>query len=169
MKGGKMANLRDEVKELRELLKPVEEVKKVKPFKLPRRARVSRSQAKKNWVGVLKLNENRSIEPSKAQIEEQTIMLDGIPRLASSEYIFHIGKHPVIIQPSWSVTPFSPTNSFEESLNNGSNAKGYKLLMNKMKLATVENKKQLGGWWKWILGIGLLGLIAYAFLSGGVK
>ena len=57
---------------------------------------------------------------------------------------------------------------FKKSMEDGSNIKGYQLLMNRMKLDTVGKLKgQVGGLLKWIIGLGLGGIILYAILTGG--
>ena len=107
----------------------------------------------------------------KQQIVEQTTMIDDVPRLATPDYVLNwkVGfrNYPIIIQPSWSVEPFSPKVNFTNSLENGSNIAGYRLLMNRMKLSNVEKPKMAAGMLKWIIGIGLAGIIAYAFFTGG--
>jgi len=170
--------INENLEEIKELLKD-EKKEKEKKWKLPWKAKTSKSKAKKGYIGVLKLNENRTITPSKERIEEQTIIVDGVPRLSTAEYVWYLGKHPVILLPSWSVKPISPnekveTNEplnpselYQNSMNDGSNIKGYKLLMNKMKLSTIDAKKQMGGILKWIIGLVLAGIIVYAIMTGG--
>jgi hypothetical protein len=144
-----------------------EKKKKEKKFRLPFGRKVSKSQAKKNYILIIKINENGNIDFIKKQIDEQTIMEDGVPRLAGSQYIMYYKKMPVIILPSWSVKPFSPIEQYEKSLDDGSNKKGYKILMNKMQKEQTFGNKQISGIIKWIFGLGILGIIAYAFLTGG--
>jgi hypothetical protein len=145
---------------------------KPKKFKLPFKAKVSNGKAKKGYVGVLKINENGVITPSKEPIEEQTIMVDGVPRLANPDYVlkWKVGTKtlPIMILPSWSVKPFSPSEDFKRSLSDGSNTAGYKLLLNRMKLSTVEDKKKTLGKLGWIFGAIVIGIIGYALISGGL-
>ena len=155
--------------ELKEIKAELKEKKEVKEFRLPWKAKVGKAKAKKNWVGILKINENGNINASKQQIIEQTIVIDDVPRLATANYVLRWKKYPVIIMPSWSTEPFSPVANKEKSLEDGSNIAGYRLLMNRMKL-NVDVKKGLGGnWWKWLLGIGLAAIIGYALITGGGK
>jgi len=72
--------------------------------------------------------------------------------------------NPLIILPNWSVEPFSPMEHYNQSMIDGKNTKGYKILMAKM-LSEQTNKKQMGSLIKWILGAGLIGIIVYAFLG----
>lgn len=161
-------SLKDEIKELTEVIKESQAKKeKKKEFKIPFFKRVRPSQAKKNYITVIKINENGHVEFLKKQIEEQTIMVDGIPRLANGRYIMHHKKNPIMILPTWSVEPLDPAKHYEQSLLNGSNSKGYKLLMSKMKSSSIESKKIAGGMLKWIIGLGLALIIGYAFITGG--
>lgn len=141
--------------------------KKDKKFRLPLKGKVNPRNASKGYVTIIKVNENGFIDITKVQIEDQTTMIDGIPRLATPDYVLHWKKNPIIIQPSWSVKPFSPSEQSEKAMNDGSNTKGYKLLMSRMKTELTAKKLQMGGWIKWIIGAALLGVIAYAFLTGG--
>jgi hypothetical protein len=164
-----MGELDVKLDRIESLLAKKEEPKK---FKLPFKARVSNSQAKKGYVGVIRINENGVISPSKEPIVEQTIMVDGVPRLASPDYVlkWKVGTKtfPVVILPSWSVKPFSPSEDFERSMKDGSNTKGYKLILNRMKLSLVEASKKGLGKLGWIFGAVVLIIIGYALISGGL-
>jgi hypothetical protein len=153
-----------DIEEIKAILKPLEEAK-TKKFKLPKK--VNKGQAKKNWITIMKVNENNHVNFSKQQIDEQTIMVDGVPRLAMNQYIMFYKGKPLIILPSWSVEPFSPVKEFQKSLEDGSNTKGYKILMAKMLKETVNPKKPMSNIIKWIIGLVLAGIIGYALISGG--
>jgi hypothetical protein len=144
-----------------------EEIKKEKKFRLPFGKKVGKGQAKKNYVTVMKINENGNVEFKKIQIKDQTIMEDGVPRLATPDYVLRFKKNPMIILPSWSVEPFSPKQNFDNSLENGSNTKGYKILMAKMLSEALNAKKPMGNLLKILIGVGLAAVIGYAFMSGG--
>jgi len=170
--------LQEDIKEMKEIIKSSEESKKEKKWRYPFGKKVGKSQKKKNYVTLIKINENGQLDFKKVQIDDQTFMEEGIPRLASAGYVLHHKKNPVIILPSWSVEPiapesekilktFDPAQNYEESLKNGSNVVGYRLLMNRMKNEQVSAKKQMGGILKWIIGLALAGIIVYAILTGG--
>jgi len=160
--------IQDDLQELKKMIKESEQKKEEKKFKFPFGKKVGKRQAKKNFITVIKINENSNIDFKKVQIDEQTIMEGGIPRLAASKYVMHWKGKPVIILPSWSVEPFSPKDNYEQSLVNGSNAKGYAILMNKMIKETADGKKKVnGGMVGWIVGGILLLVIGYALMTGG--
>lgn len=161
--------LREDIEELKRMANKGEDVKpeKEKKFKYPFGKKIGKGQKKKNYITVLKINENMQCEFLKRQIDDQTFTEDGIPRLAAAGYVLQDRGNPFVILPSWSVEPFSPLTHYNESLINGNNTAGYKLLMAKMQRGLVENKKQMGGILKWILGLGLVALIVYAFISSG--
>jgi len=172
----------EDINQIKEMLKQpeVEEKHWWRGKKKVKLKKVSKGQAKKNWVYVWTINENGHLNPSKKQIDEQTIMVDGIPRLATNQYIMFYKNRPLIILPSWSVeplpvnikdradfTPFNPKENLEESLINGTNTKGLKILLAKMLKETVNPKKPMSNVIKWIIGLALAGIVGYAFISGG--
>lgn len=157
--------LAEDIKELKELVEKKD--KKEKKFKFPFSSRVNYPKAKKNWITVMNINENGQVNFTRKKIDEQTIMEEGIPRLASSQYVMYYKKNPLIVLPSWSVEPFSPAERYQKSLRDGSNAAGYKILLNKMLNETTSTKKPMGNALKWIIGLGLAAIIGYAFISGG--
>jgi len=164
-------NLKERIEEIESIFSSMnaeEKKKKEKKFKLPFGKKVSTGQKKKNFVTVVKINENSHLDIKKIQIDDQTILEDGIPRLATAQYVFYFKKNPWIFLPSWSVEPLSAKTMFEKSQEDGSNTKGYKILMDKMQKEQLKNKKQMSGMIKWIAGLIILGIIGYAFISGGV-
>jgi len=95
-------------------------------------------------------------------------MDDEVPRLAAAGYVMYYKKNPMMILPSWSVEPFSPLEHYKQSLISGTNSVGYSLLMAKMKKELVGAKTPMGGWLKWIIILGLIGIVVYAiFFTGG--
>ncbi len=147
-----------------------EEEKKLKKkkFNIPFWKRVGTAKKKQNYVTVMKLNENGQVKFDVKRIENQTIMEDKIPRLATSQYVMYYRKNPIIILPSWSVKPFSPSENLEKSLEDGSNVKGFAILLEKMQKEQLGSKKPIGGMLKVGLGLALAAIIGYAFISGGI-
>ena len=137
---------------------------KPKEFKLPFKARVSKIKNKKNWVTVIKINENRNLEFIKEKIDNQTVIVDKIPRLATGEYIFNYKNKPIMILPSWSVNPLTASELYNSSLKDGSNIVGYSILLAAMKSGEISKKKKMS------LGIGIgviviIGIIGYSFFQ----
>jgi len=157
----------EEIKELKELIQEKEEKKKERKFRIPFGKKIGKIKARNNYVTLLKINENGQLNFKKVQIDEQTFMEEGIPRLAAAGYVTYWKKNPFVILPSWSVEPFSPLEHYQKSLISGTNSAGYRLLMNRMKNEQISAKKQMGGLLKWIIGFAVIAIIAYAILSGG--
>jgi len=160
--------IREDMDAMKETIKKLEEQKEAKKkFKIPFFKRVNTAKAKQNYVTLIKINENSHLSFKTVQIEDQTLIEDGVPRLAGAGYVLYYKKNPVILLPNWSVEPISTKEHYERSLSDGSNTVGYKLLLAKMKSSAIENKVKMGGMIKWILGIGLLAIIGFAFMTGG--
>lgn len=157
--------LKDKIDSINEKLDEVLKGKtKIKQFKLPARGKVSKSKVKNNWITICKVNENRGVNFTRQKIENQTVVIDDVPRLATGEDILSYKGKPMIILPSWSVKPFSPSEHFKKSLEDGSNTKGYALLLARMKAGAIEMKKKMNLW----LIIGLLvlaGIVLYVVLK----
>lgn len=143
--------------------------KKPKEFKIPRAGKVGNLKAKNNWITIMKLNENGSVRFEKDQIQQQTVIVDGVPRIATGKHIFHYKRNPLMILPSCSVEPLKmediqPLTSeglTEMSLNNNTNVKGFKLLLERAKLGEIKKKKSFGSIGLIIGGLVALGIIGY--------
>lgn len=155
-----------------EIAKAFEEMEekntKKKKFRIPFGKKVNTGQKKKNYITLIKINENFQFSFNKIQIKDQTIMVNKIPRLATSQYILYYKKNPFIILPSWSVEPFSPAKHLEKSLEDGSNVKGFAILLEKMQKEQLGVKKPISGFIKVGLGLAVAALIGYALISGGI-
>lgn len=157
-----------QIEEIKDLMIKEAGGSKEKKFRFPFGKKVGRSQKKKNYVTVLLINENGVYDFKKYQINEQTVMHETIPRLATTGHVmFNKKGNPLVILPNWSVEPFSPKQHFTNSLDNGSNKKGYAILMSKMKSEIVSGKKKIGNVAKWAIGLVLAAIIGYALLTGG--
>lgn len=160
--------IQEDLQEIKKLMTDQKEGIKEKKFRFPFGKKVGRSQKKKNYVTILLLNENGVYDFKKYQITEQTVMHDLIPRLATAGHVmFNKKGNPMIILPNWSVEPFSPKSHFDKSLEDGSNKKGFQILMNKMKSEQISAKKTIGNLFKWLIGAAVVAVIGYALLTGG--
>lgn len=143
--------------------------KKPKEFKIPISGRVGNIKAKKNWVTIMKLNENGSVRFEKDQIQEQTVIVDGVPRIATGKHVFHYKRNPLMILPSCSVEPLKlkdikPLTSeqlTQKSMEDGTNIKGFKLLLERAKIGEIKKKKSFGSIGMIIGGLIALGVIGY--------
>ena len=141
-----------------------EEKKNTKKFKLPSKGKLSKDKIKNNWVTVVKINENKGVDFTRQKIEDETIMIDNVPRLATGESVLNYKGKPLMIVPSWRVEPFSPTKDFKESLLDGSNTKGYALLLARMKKGILEPVKKKIPIGIIIVVLAVIGIIAYVVL-----
>lgn len=160
-------NLKDKIDKLSEKMDEVieKDKKKSKGFKLPSKAKLSKTKVKKNWVTIVKINENKAVDFSREPIEDETVMIDGVPRLATGEAVLNYKGKPLMIVPSWRVTPFSPTQDFKESLEDGSNTKGYALLLARMKKGILEPVKKKIPIGIILVVVAIIGIIAYVVLK----
>jgi len=144
-----------------------------KSFRLPWSGKVGGGKAKKGFVAVLKINDNGFATFEKHKVEEQTIVIDGVPRLATADYVLKIKKgfktYPLIIQPSCSFKPYNPKEVLEESIKEKTNIIGKKLMLNRMKLSAVDSlKKSIPPIVLWIIGAIVIGGGVYLLFTGKI-
>lgn len=165
--------LTEEIQELKSLMTTVADEKKPKDkkpreFRLPGRARISKARSKKNYVTVEIIKENGDVSFTREQIQDQTIMIDGTPRIATADVIHQYKGKPIMILPSWSVKPFSRVDSYQDTERQLLNIKGYKVLMNRIKSEAILSKKSISWWWI-IGGLVVIGVVIYFFMQSGGK
>ena len=135
--------LRDILSEINEKLdEGVLKKKKEKKFWMPLGARVGKSKVKHNWITICKINENRGVTFEKQQISEQTILIDGAPRVITADDVLIYKNKPFVILPNWSTKPFSPTENYEETAKKNYASQGYRLLLNRMQGEVLKAKRK---------------------------
>ena len=163
-------NLKDEIRRLKEKIDGEENIKekKGKKFKIPYKGRLNKKNLKDNYVTVLYLKNNHTGEFIKVKIDESATMINGIPRIATTDEIIYIdGKTPLIIQPEWSVKPISISDNYEEAVKKELTSEGFSVLLNKMKKEAIQTKKKMSGWIIIVI-IAVIGIAGF-FLLGGNK
>ncbi len=138
-----------------------------KGWKLPWKARVSNANARKNYTTICVIKDNLQVDFIKQEISDGTITIDGLPRVATADHIMHYKGKPFMIMPYWDTKPFSPVNSYDESLKDKTNIAGRRLILSKLEKEAIKPKGKGGGMMMWII-IGIVVLAAgYYFLKGG--
>lgn len=136
-------------------------------FRLPFGKKVGKRQAKKGFTTVMVIKDNRNIVFEKHPIDEQTIVIDGVPRIASTDNILFYKGKPVIIQPSWSTKPFSPTDNLDETTREQYSTQGHRLLLNRMQNEVIKPKRSVS-WLLIIIGIVAAIALGYFAFKGGL-
>ena len=84
------------------------EQKAVKTWKMPFSGKLNKKQLKKSYITCFLIRSNRRVDIVKAQIDESTTVIEGIPRLATADHILWDGKgNPMLLIGEWSTTPFT--------------------------------------------------------------
>lgn len=153
----------EELEKLNERLDNLEEKKKKKPkeFKLPRSAKISNKQVKDNYVTVLYINDNKEWAFRKVRIDEGTGMIEGCPRVLTSEYMMTYKGKPSVIVPSWNSEPFSPASNYEEAVRLKMTSAGRRLLLNRLEMGQLKLKKKISGA---LIFFGVIALIVIGYL-----
>ncbi|KKL98951.1 hypothetical protein LCGC14_1819300 [marine sediment metagenome] len=144
--------------------KEKEEKKKYKDkrFRLPMKAKVGKDKMNKGFITVMTIKGNRNVDFVRTKIIGGTIkMEDKEPRsihALNQDDIFLYKNKPFIIQPKVNLNPWNPLKAKNETY-------GQALVMARMEGDKITTKKGFGKA-GWIIGAVILGIIAYAFITG---
>lgn len=155
-----------EERSLRERLEALEDRERdkypSKPFKIPMKGRVGNAKIKKGFVTVVTIADNKNVDFAKERIIDGTIKLQqgdlSFHAIDPEDIFFYKGK-PLLFQPKRKLNPYNPLKGKHETY-------GQKYVMARMEGDKIALKKSIG----WGMGIGVLvlvGIIAYAIITGG--
>lgn len=163
------------MKKVDEIYDALKDVKK-KQIKIPRKARTKKGKLKKGYMGVIYIDENGVITGQKEKVEGGVFREKKAIRYHStdgSEILFWLGKFPVIIQPTWRANPLNvrkiatKIEKDEKTEYLVNETYGQKYIMARMLADVIKVKTKGGKAILWILGIGILGYLAYTLFTGG--
>jgi len=159
-------SLRDEIKKLNENFSEVVKKKEAKSFFFPFKARLSKKKVSDGYASVCYINENRGVNFMRVPIKEGAIMINGVPHIATTEYMLNYKNKPLLIVPSWNVEPFSPSKNLNEAEKENKLNLGYKLILNTLKSEQIQQKKTISGMTIFIIIIVII-IGLYAASKGG--
>jgi len=153
-------SLRDEIKELKEIVVEEAKSKKKKPrkFRLPAVARVSKARLKKGFVTIAKIEDNKTVDFIKEEIIDGTIKIGDTFHAVEDFDIFTYKGKPIVFQAKSKLNPYNPLEGSNETY-------GQKYVMARMIGDRIMAKKSAG----WAMGIGVVVVIAiiiYALIGG---
>ncbi len=168
-----------ENKTIHERLKEIEDKereksrKKSKKFKIPMKARVSKSKLRKGYVIVQEIKENKEVDFSKVPIVDGTIKLgDTFHAIDETDIFTHKGK-PFLHLPKKKINAWNPLSAYlsEERTYQGKSISshetyGQKYIMARMKSDYIKTAKNIG-WGMSIFGLVIGAIFIYSFLTGG--
>lgn len=130
---------------------------KVKKFKLPLKARVSKRKLKDGYITVMVGRDNKNVDFVKAKMEDGTYKLDGESYHTTDEdsILSYKGK-PLIVQPKKGLNPINILKGNNETY-------GHKYIMAKMKTDLIKPKK---GGAKVLIWIVVIAIVGYVLMKG---
>lgn len=156
----KNKTIREEIDELRDIIKDGKvKTKKVKPFRLPFRARLSNGKLRRGYITIVLLEDNMAVDFTKEKIIDGTIKIDDTYHAVEEFDIFNYKGKPIIFQAKSKLNPYNPLKGNNETY-------GQKYVMARMEGERITAKKQIG----WGISIGVLiiiGIVVYALITGG--
>lgn len=151
--------LKDQIAKLNENFEQLNNSKKIKKIKPNKK--LNTSDLKSNGVLGIIVGENKEIRFDKLTIEDSTVTVNKVPRIATAEYLATYKGKPAMIIPEWSTEPISFQKQYEQAARDKMLAVGYRLLMNRIELGAIKAKKQIKGW---IVFAGIIALIVVGYL-----
>lgn len=150
--------LKDEIRALTSALDQSKMVKK-KKFRLPLKAKLGKNKMRDGYVGLVIVNENKTIEFSKEPIIDSTIKVKDTFHAVDSDNLFFYKGKPFFFIAKNKLNPHDPLVGDNETY-------GQKYVMARMEGDKIITKKKAG------LGIGIgvaiiAAVILYYVLSGG--
>ena len=122
----------------------LKEQKKVKSWNIPFfKRKLSKKKKKNGWVVFLNIGENKWGTFIKAPIEDGVAIVNGIPHVVNPEDIIMLKNNlGLVIQPQWSIKPFSPNQNAKETEEAGNGTKGWEYIMNYIYKTQIKTKKE---------------------------
>jgi len=164
-------SLKEQLKEINEKLPEVKNPKE-KKFKLPWKARLGKAKLKKGYITVEVINENKEIDFKREPIGDGTVKIgDTIHAIDELDVFTYKGK-PFAHIPKTKLNPWNPLSDYlntERTYDGKRLGKneiyGQKYIMARMKADFIKTAKKIG-WGATIFILAIIGIIAYAFITG---
>ena len=107
-------SLKEQIAKLNANLEQANSNGKIKKFKPNKK--LSNSDLKSNVVLGIIVGENKAIRFEKLTIEDSTVSVNKVPRIATAEYLATYQGKPALIIPEWSVEPISFQKNYDQAV-----------------------------------------------------
>ena len=161
-------SLKEKVDEAYRISKEVEEQHNKKknkswmPVWLGYKCRLGKNKAKRGYVIVQVIHENKNVDFVKCPIIDGTFKLTekhgGTYHAVKDEDIFIYRNKPFLIQPISKLNPYNPLDGKNETY-------GQKHIIARMLNDVIKPKGMGGNWMWWIFILAIIGIAAYYFLK----
>ena len=89
-------------------------------FKIPLRLRLQKMLfTRKKYLLIMLIRSNESVLFKKVAPEDNTYKVGDTIYDASADYVLRYKRYPLIIQPEWTMKPFSTKDNFKEAVEEG--------------------------------------------------
>ena len=163
----KEKSIPEKIDEIYSLIKPLEKGKKnrkLKEFKIPAKGKVSKSNAGKGFVSIMKIGENKNVSFEKQKIDMEVFKTnDGVYHASNGAEVYFWKGKPLLIQPAWRQNSFSP-------INTENNVYGQKPILAAMQAGVYTGEIKKKGGMKgiiWIIVIAVAGYLIYNLITKG--
>lgn len=152
-------SLKDEIRELKEV---IIEKEKEKKFKLPWKAKLGKNKLKKGWIIVMTFKDNRNVDFERQPVEDSTYKIkDGTIHTTEDKDVFFYKGKPIVLQPTKRLNPHNPLSGENQTY-------GQKYVMAKMLAEVIKKSKKISGMLIFIIIAGLIAAYYFFTRGGGV-
>jgi hypothetical protein len=128
-----------------------------KPWRIPILTRfksnVGKKRIEKGWATIILIRSNRNLAFLRAQVKDGMAIIDGFPRICTSDHTLFFKRKPFYIIPEWSLKPFSPEDNYAQTERDKMNIAGRRAVLATLETEKIKTKKDLGGIIWIVLGV----------------
>ena len=144
---------------------PTEKEEESTKWKLPffkrMKFNVSKKKIENGFAQFIIVRSTRSMEFTRAKVKDGIAIIDGFPRVATSDHVLLYNNKPTYIIPEWSLKPFSPEENYAITEKEKMNIAGRRAVLSVLETEKIKNKKDLGGLVWVIIVIAVVGGLYY--------
>lgn len=134
-----------------------EEAIKEEEWKLPFwkkfKFNVGKKKVENGWAQFIIIKSTRSMEFTRAKVKDGIAIIDGFPRVATSDHVLFYNKKPTYIIPEWSLKPFSPEDNYAQTERDKMNIAGRRAVLATLETEKIKAKKDFGNMIWIVVGI----------------
>jgi hypothetical protein len=139
---------------------PVEENKNKSwniPWLTKFKSNVGKKKIEKGWATFIILKTNRNLEFTRAQVKEGIAILDGFPRVSTSDEVFFYKRKPFYLLREGSMKCISLNELISEDEKYKMSMAGRRAVLATLETEKIKSKKDFGNWAWVILGLIVIG------------
>jgi len=133
------------------MIQAFEGMDKKKKFSLPLGIKLQKGRIKNNYIVVMIIRTNGTVNFKMVQIEDNTVKIGEVYHEVTAKYILRYKKYPMIVLPEWNITPiskpeeqaFQPEKDLKQAIEEGKLSAAEKFILHAIKMDLVKQKPKI--------------------------